>query len=122
MSSGKVYGYLLMYIYRTRLRSTSLLAFLVGVLFVINAVSCVEVGDEVEEKEKEEEYPKRLENGDELWLILYFLGCLYFFLGIAIVCDELFVPAITVMCSEDYLNLSDGKLLTQSTCINLSQF
>mmetsp|Transcript_9798 Transcript_9798/g.15053 ORF Transcript_9798/g.15053 Transcript_9798/m.15053 type:complete len:866 (-) Transcript_9798:185-2782(-) len=38
--------------------------------------------------------------------ILYFVGILYTFLAIAIVCDELFVPALEEMASDHHLNLS----------------
>jgi len=40
------------------------------------------------------------------WVVLYLLGVLYMFLAIAIVCDELFVPAIEEMSFERHLNLS----------------
>eukprot|EP00566_Odontella_aurita_P005048 CAMPEP_0113533902 /NCGR_PEP_ID=MMETSP0015_2-20120614/4871_1 /TAXON_ID=2838 /ORGANISM="Odontella" /LENGTH=622 /DNA_ID=CAMNT_0000433023 /DNA_START=356 /DNA_END=2221 /DNA_ORIENTATION=+ /assembly_acc=CAM_ASM_000160 len=41
------------------------------------------------------------------WMaVLYFIGVLYLFLGIAIVCDELFVPAIEEMSGDRHLNLS----------------
>lgn len=39
-------------------------------------------------------------------LVVYIFGVLYMFIGIAIICDELFVPALEVMASESYLNLS----------------
>lgn len=38
--------------------------------------------------------------------VWYFLGVLYTFLAIAIVCDELFVPAIEEMSGDRHLNLS----------------
>eukprot|EP00567_Pseudictyota_dubia_P011329 CAMPEP_0197440510 /NCGR_PEP_ID=MMETSP1175-20131217/7003_1 /TAXON_ID=1003142 /ORGANISM="Triceratium dubium, Strain CCMP147" /LENGTH=617 /DNA_ID=CAMNT_0042970633 /DNA_START=401 /DNA_END=2251 /DNA_ORIENTATION=+ len=38
--------------------------------------------------------------------VIYFIGVLYLFLAIAIICDELFVPAIEEMSGERHLNLS----------------
>jgi len=44
---------------------------------------------------------------DPKWLLVpYILGILYLFLGLAIVCDEFFVPALEVMVDENHLNLS----------------
>ena len=39
-------------------------------------------------------------------IIAFIIGVLYMFIAIAIVCDELFVPALEILASEDYLNLS----------------
>jgi len=39
-------------------------------------------------------------------LTIHILGVLYLFLGIAIVCDEFFVPALEEMAGENHLNLS----------------
>lgn len=39
-------------------------------------------------------------------LLGYILGVLYMFIAIAIICDELFVPALEILASEKYLNLS----------------
>jgi len=39
-------------------------------------------------------------------LILYIIGVLYMFIAIALVCDELFVPALEVIASEKFFNLS----------------
>ncbi len=47
---------------------------------------------------------KRLDN--KLYLIVYCAGVLYMFFGIAIVCDEFFVPALEEIASENYFNLS----------------
>mmetsp|Transcript_30479 Transcript_30479/g.63534 ORF Transcript_30479/g.63534 Transcript_30479/m.63534 type:complete len:880 (+) Transcript_30479:231-2870(+) len=48
-----------------------------------------------------------LEKADPTWLaVFYFLGVLYLFLALAIVCDEFFVPALEEMSSEHHLNLS----------------
>lgn len=48
---------------------------------------------------------KRLGN-DQMWgIILVVLGLLYLFVGIAIICDELFVPALEVIAED--LNLSN---------------
>jgi len=43
---------------------------------------------------------------DKSILIFYVTGVLYMFVAIAIVCDELFVPALEEIASENYLNLS----------------
>lgn len=44
---------------------------------------------------------------DPAWhLTFYTLGILYMFLALAIVCDEFFVPALEVMSSGPYMNLS----------------
>ncbi|KAL3939456.1 MAG: hypothetical protein SGBAC_005820 [Bacillariaceae sp.] len=42
----------------------------------------------------------------EWFAAVYFLGVLYTFIAIAIVCDELFVPALEEIASEDHLDLS----------------
>lgn len=47
---------------------------------------------------------KKLQSGDEWMLIFVILGLLYLFVGIAIVCDELFVPALEIVAED--LNLS----------------
>lgn len=48
-----------------------------------------------------------LRKADPAWFcVIYLVGILYMFLAIAIVCDELFVPALEVMASEHYMNLS----------------
>lgn len=48
-----------------------------------------------------------LKKADPTWLaVFYFLGVLYLFLALAIVCDEFFVPALEEMSSEHHLNLS----------------
>ena len=48
-----------------------------------------------------------LRKADPAWLcILYFLGILYMFIAIAIVCDELFVPTLEELASDRHLNLS----------------
>lgn len=43
---------------------------------------------------------------NKLWLIAYSGGVLYMFVAIAVVCDELFVPALEEIASENHLNLS----------------
>ena len=43
---------------------------------------------------------------NQLWLIVYSFGVLYMFVAIAVVCDELFVPALEEIASENHLNLS----------------
>ncbi|CAJ1946569.1 unnamed protein product [Cylindrotheca closterium] len=49
----------------------------------------------------------QLEKADPEWFAaIYFLGVLYTFIAIAIVCDELFVPALEEIASEDHMNLS----------------
>jgi Ca2+/Na+ antiporter len=41
------------------------------------------------------------------WMLtFYIIGVLYMFLGLAIVCDEFFVPALEEMADEDHLNMS----------------
>jgi K+-dependent Na+/Ca+ exchanger-like protein len=48
-----------------------------------------------------------LKKADPAWLsVFYFLGVLYLFLAIAIVCDELFVPALEEMASDRHMGLS----------------
>mmetsp|Transcript_38739 Transcript_38739/g.93643 ORF Transcript_38739/g.93643 Transcript_38739/m.93643 type:complete len:830 (-) Transcript_38739:161-2650(-) len=50
---------------------------------------------------------EQLSKADPEWFAaVYFLGVLYTFIAIAIVCDELFVPALEEIASEDNLNLS----------------
>eukprot|EP00980_Cylindrotheca_fusiformis_P020681 scaffold7719_cov95-Cylindrotheca_fusiformis.AAC.3 len=50
---------------------------------------------------------EELEKADPRWFAaIYFLGVLYTFLAIAIVCDELFVPALEEIASERHMNLS----------------
>jgi K+-dependent Na+/Ca+ exchanger-like protein len=49
----------------------------------------------------------QLSKADPAWFAaIYFIGVLYTFLAIAIVCDELFVPALEEIASERHLNLS----------------
>jgi sodium/potassium/calcium exchanger 2 len=43
---------------------------------------------------------------NKLWLIGYSFGVLYMFVAIAVVCDELFVPALEEIASDNHLNLS----------------
>mmetsp|Transcript_2684 Transcript_2684/g.4868 ORF Transcript_2684/g.4868 Transcript_2684/m.4868 type:complete len:707 (-) Transcript_2684:911-3031(-) len=48
-----------------------------------------------------------IKKADPPWMVVfYFIGVLYMFLAIAIVCDELFVPTLEEMSSERHLNLS----------------
>lgn len=50
---------------------------------------------------------EELSKADPEWFaVIIFLGILYTFLAIAIVCDELFVPALEEIASEKHLNLS----------------
>jgi K+-dependent Na+/Ca+ exchanger-like protein len=50
---------------------------------------------------------QQLSKADPEWFAaIYFIGVLYTFLAIAIVCDELFVPALEEIASERHLNLS----------------
>jgi len=54
--------------------------------------------------------PSEVLSEDELkngGFVLHLIGCLYVFLGLAIVCDEYFVPALMVICSKDFLDLDD---------------
>lgn len=43
---------------------------------------------------------------NEFSLILYIIGVIYMFVAIAVVCDELFVPALEEIASDNHLNLS----------------
>ena len=59
----------------------------------------VEVPTDIDDDGKcaDDTYRKK---ADPAWLsVFYFLGVLYLFLAIAIVCDELFVPALEEMAS-----------------------
>jgi len=46
-------------------------------------------------------------DGQEWMVIFYFLGIMYMFVALAIVCDEFFVPALEAICSADHLDLPD---------------
>lgn len=55
----------------------------------------------------DEDYCDGITKADPSWFaVLYFLGVLYTFVAIAIVCDELFVPALEVIASDEHLDLS----------------
>jgi K+-dependent Na+/Ca+ exchanger-like protein len=63
----------------------------------------------LQEEELVDAHPECLQSSkaDPEWFAaIYFLGVLYTFLAIAIVCDELFVPALEEIASERHLNLS----------------
>jgi K+-dependent Na+/Ca+ exchanger-like protein len=48
-----------------------------------------------------------LEKADPEWFAaIYFIGVLYTFIAIAVVCDELFVPALEEIASDRHMNLS----------------
>eukprot|EP00546_Thalassionema_frauenfeldii_P009225 CAMPEP_0178923284 /NCGR_PEP_ID=MMETSP0786-20121207/16631_1 /TAXON_ID=186022 /ORGANISM="Thalassionema frauenfeldii, Strain CCMP 1798" /LENGTH=633 /DNA_ID=CAMNT_0020597757 /DNA_START=166 /DNA_END=2064 /DNA_ORIENTATION=+ len=56
---------------------------------------------------KEEDPCDEIIKADSPWFcILYLLGVFYMFVAIAIVCDELFVPALEEIASSRHLNLS----------------
>eukprot|EP00592_Proboscia_alata_P012117 CAMPEP_0194386600 /NCGR_PEP_ID=MMETSP0174-20130528/87393_1 /TAXON_ID=216777 /ORGANISM="Proboscia alata, Strain PI-D3" /LENGTH=612 /DNA_ID=CAMNT_0039175973 /DNA_START=433 /DNA_END=2268 /DNA_ORIENTATION=+ len=66
-------------------------------IFHINSANLTDVSDICEDIQIEESN----------WILsAYICGVVYMFVAIAIVCDDFFVPALEVMASESYLNLS----------------
>jgi len=56
--------------------------------------------------EEEEECDSRTKADPKWHLVFYIIIMLYMFIALAIVCDEFFVPALEVMSSEKYMNLT----------------
>ena len=91
--------------FRAVFRSASLIL-LVGGFALYNALRPAPEDDPIGRSLQEEAECPALETVSTGVAVAMFIGILYMFLALAIVCDEFFVSALEVMASEHYMNLS----------------
>ena len=91
---------------RAVFRSVAFLA-LIAIFSILNYMGYNENSRRRLEEEDSNMNGLFMKKADPMWLLApHILGVFYMFLGLAIVCDEYFVPALEVMSGEHHLNLT----------------